>query len=100
MRNLFAYRGGSPPGCRGRQTTERRRTMNEQFLDGITAEPLIEPERYELSESPAYHFDLARRDFFKVLGGGVLIVFALQDAVAQQESGGGRRRGGGATLPQ
>ncbi len=56
----------------------------------------LEPERYELAAEPAYHFELGeiqRRDFFKALGGGVLIVLALKDAVAQQESGGGRRSG-------
>ncbi len=66
------------------------------FEDG---EPAIEPERYELSAAPAYRFDLDRRDFFKALGGGMLIVFTLGEALAQQESGGGRRRGG-AQLPQ
>ena len=30
-----------------------------------------EPERYELEERPAYSFGLDRRDFFRVLGGGV-----------------------------
>jgi isoquinoline 1-oxidoreductase len=57
----------------------------------------LEPERYELVAGPAYQFELGemqRRDFFKVLGGGVLIVLALKDAIAQQESGGGRRGGG------
>jgi hypothetical protein len=38
-------------------------------------DPGIEPERYELVAGPAYHFDLERRDFFKALGGGILIVF-------------------------
>jgi len=62
-------------------------------------EPAIEPERYELAADPVYRFDLARRDFFKVLGGGMLIAFTLGEALAQQESGGGRRRSG-APLPQ
>jgi nicotinate dehydrogenase subunit B len=60
-----------------------------------------EPERYELTAAPAYNFELARRDFFKALGGGVLIVFALKDVLAQDESG--NRRGGnrgGGSLPQ
>ena len=33
-------------------------------------EVFIEPERYELSEPPAYRFRLRRRSFFKLLGGG------------------------------
>ncbi len=75
--------------------------MTEPMFD----EYLIEPERYELTAGPAYHFDLTRRDMFKVLGGGMLIVFAVKDALAQQgtaqqeqESGRGRR--GGAPVPQ
>ena len=65
-------------------------------------ETLFEPERYELAAGPAYRFalgELARRDFFKVLGGGVLIVLMLKDAFAQQESGGGRRSGRGSPRP-
>jgi nicotinate dehydrogenase subunit B len=52
----------------------------------------IEVERYELFAEPAYHFnlDLERRDFFKLLGGGLVLVFTL-DAFASQESG--RQRG-------
>lgn len=75
--------------------------MTERFDEAtlFEIEPVIEPERYELSAAPVYRFDLDRRDFFKALGGGMLIVFTLSEALAQQESGGGRRRGG-AQLPQ
>jgi nicotinate dehydrogenase subunit B len=62
-------------------------------------EPALELERYELHAASGYHFAMPRRDFFKALGCGVLIVFALSEAEAQQESGGGRR-GGGARVPQ
>ena len=67
-------------------------------MERLTPEIEIEPERYELTAGPVYQFELGemqRRDFFKVLGGGVLIVLALKDAMAQQESGVGGRRGGG-----
>ena len=47
---------------------------------------MFEVERYELNEGPAYRFDSNRRDFFKLLGAGLVVVAAL-DA---QESGGGR----------
>lgn len=63
----------------------------------------IELERYELSALPAYRFDfeLHRRDFFRILGGGIVLVFTL-DALASQESGrqqgeSGRSAQGGAT---
>jgi isoquinoline 1-oxidoreductase len=59
----------------------------------------IEPERYELAAPPAYRFEVDRRDFFKFLGAGVLIVCALDDATAGQESGAGRPPSGDA-LPR
>ena len=51
----------------------------------------LEPERYELTAAPSYRFDLDRREFFKFLGAGVLVVSVLKPAVAAQESGGGRQ---------
>lgn len=59
----------------------------------------LEPERYELTEGPAYRFEVARREFIQLLGGGVLLFSALGDA-AGQESGGGRRGGRDESLPQ
>jgi nicotinate dehydrogenase subunit B len=54
----------------------------------------LEPERYELTAAPPYRFDLDRRDFFKFLGAGVLVVSVLKPALAAQESGrSGQRRG-------
>jgi nicotinate dehydrogenase subunit B len=50
--------------------------------------PVLEPERYELSAALPYRFDLDRRDFFKFLGAGLLVVSVLQPAVKAQESGG------------
>jgi CO/xanthine dehydrogenase Mo-binding subunit len=50
----------------------------------------IEAERYELFAGPAYRFEVQRRDFFKVLGAGLVVAFALPSATAQ-ESGGARR---------
>ncbi|MEW6212213.1 MAG: molybdopterin cofactor-binding domain-containing protein [Acidobacteriota bacterium] len=49
----------------------------------------IEPERYELFAAPSYLFRLDRREFFKSLGGGLVIALIIKDAAAQ-ESGGGR----------
>jgi len=53
---------------------------------------LVEPERYELNRAPSYSFELDRREFFKLLGAGVLVVSVLKDAHAFQESGAGRPR--------
>ena len=52
----------------------------------------LEPERYELQAAPFYHFDVDRREFFKLLGAGVLVVSVLRQKVVAQESGGARQR--------
>jgi len=67
--------------------------MSDTNLPDITT---IEPERYELLEGPAYKFELERRDFFKVLGGGIFLFLVLQDSSDAQESG---RARGGSALP-
>jgi isoquinoline 1-oxidoreductase len=59
---------------------------------GELQELYLEPERYELREELPYHFELDRREFFKVLGCGVVVLLLIESAVAQ-ESGGGRRGG-------
>ncbi len=65
--------------------------------DDLTFKNSLEPERYELTAPGTYHFDWDRREFFKLLGAGVLVLRVVKDAVAQQESG---RRQGGASLPR
>ncbi len=60
-------------------------TLREQLPEAV------EPERYELRAAPAYHFETSRRDFFKFLGAGVLIVGTIHRAAAAQESGTARR---------
>jgi CO/xanthine dehydrogenase Mo-binding subunit len=50
-----------------------------------------EPERYEFRERPARHFELERRDFFKILGAGIMVFAAARPTSATQESGGGQR---------
>jgi nicotinate dehydrogenase subunit B len=53
----------------------------------------IEAERYELRAAPIHRFDLARRDFFKVLGAGVAVfAVATRSANAQESGRGGHRR--------
>ncbi len=54
---------------------------------------VLAPERYELSAAPTYHFGMPRRDFFKLLGGGVAIFCLLDGAAEAQESGRGGGRG-------
>ena len=50
----------------------------------------LEPERYELRAPSAYHFELGRREFFRFLGAGILIVGVLKSTHALQESGAGK----------
>jgi nicotinate dehydrogenase subunit B len=52
--------------------------------------PEIEIERYEFRTGSHYRFDVDRREFFRVLGRGVLVLICAEAAMAQQESGGGR----------
>ena len=68
--------------------------------EGPTNEIRVEPERYELVAGPSYHFEWSRRDFFKGLGGGILVISALKEMLAQQESGRGRRREFNGAMPQ
>jgi nicotinate dehydrogenase subunit B len=68
--------------------------MNAKANIGIS----LEPERYELRAAAPYRFDLDRRDFFKFLGAGVVVVSVLKPAIIAQESGGSRRPG--ESLPQ
>src|SRR6266700_2895537 len=44
----------------------------------------LEPERYELKAPPIYHFEVDRREFFKFLAAGVLIVCVLKDSQAEE----------------
>jgi isoquinoline 1-oxidoreductase len=55
-----------------------------------------EPERYELSAAAPYTFELDRREFFRLLGAGVLVVSVVEHAALAQESGGARRGRGDA----
>ncbi len=63
--------------------------MNQQFFEELT----IEPERYELLDDPAFAVELDRRDFFRLVGGGLVVALLLPDALAAQQPG---RRGFGA----
>jgi isoquinoline 1-oxidoreductase len=66
--------------------------MNEHW----TLPEELEPERYELHEPPRYQFDLDRRDFVKLLGGGLVVLLLCDEAPAQQPQRRGRSGRGGA----
>jgi isoquinoline 1-oxidoreductase len=52
----------------------------------------FEAERYELTETPRHHFELQRREFFRVMGTGAVVLVAGRGSVLAQGRGG---RGGG-----
>lgn len=66
-------------------------------LPELSGRPGFEPERYELDAAPRYSFVPARRDFLRMLGGGLVVLVALPRGDAQEAGGG---RGFGAPAPQ
>jgi isoquinoline 1-oxidoreductase len=59
----------------------------------------IEPERYEFDEGARYVFEVGRRDFMRLVGGGLVVVTTVPAAIAQQESGrGGQARSDATSL--
>jgi CO/xanthine dehydrogenase Mo-binding subunit len=69
--------------------------VNDETLWG----PALEPERYELQAAGDGPFESTRREFFRAVGGGLLVLYLLREAQAFQESG-GRRRGPGRAAPR
>jgi nicotinate dehydrogenase subunit B len=59
--------------------------------------PGFETERYELHSGPTWKFATDRRDFFKMLGGGLVVILAVTSKAGAQESG---RGGGRPAMPQ
>src|SRR5262245_15900397 len=57
----------------------------------VVVAPAIEPERYEFNSPSPHQFELARRDFFKILGSGIAIFAVTKDALATQETAPGPR---------
>ncbi|MFI5057927.1 MAG: molybdopterin cofactor-binding domain-containing protein [Candidatus Acidiferrales bacterium] len=55
-------------------------------MSGSGEKFLVEPERYEFSAGPMHHFELLRRDFFKLLGAGIAVFTMAKDARAMQET--------------
>jgi isoquinoline 1-oxidoreductase len=62
--------------------------------------PALEPERYEFQAAPIHQFELARRDFFKILGAGIAVFAVTKDALAAQETAPGHRSFHNEELPK
>src|ERR1700676_4052743 len=86
MRHATAHRRGRAPS---RQDNAGGRPMSTTPISTTTSSPsqkhLLEPERYEFTSGSIHHFDLARREFFKLLGAGIA-VFAITKSAAAQET--------------
>jgi CO/xanthine dehydrogenase Mo-binding subunit len=55
-------------------------------MSNLTEKFVPEPERYEISAGPIHHFELARRDFFKLLGAGIAVFVVTKNSQAMQET--------------
>lgn len=55
----------------------------------------LEPERYEFFEAPRWQFEIDRRNFLKVAGGGLIVCLFWTEAPAQRPSPRGFRGGPG-----
>ena len=61
---------------------------------------LPEPERYEFRAAPIHHFELVRRDFFKLLGAGIAVFSVAKNSFGTQETAPGPRSFHSEELPK
>jgi isoquinoline 1-oxidoreductase len=69
-------------------------------MNNLKQQFVTEPERYEFSAAPMHQFELARRDFFKILGAGIVVFAGAKDALAFQETAPGSRSFHNEELPK
>ena len=69
-------------------------------MSNVEGKFVIEPERYEFRAAPIHQFELARRDFFKILGAGIAVFAIAKDALAAQETAPGHRSFHNEELPK
>src|ERR1700746_1070268 len=76
-----------------RRSAGRQSDAWSKIMSAAPEKFILEPERYELRSSALHHFNLQRRDFFKVMGTGIAIFTVAANALSAQESGAGRQHG-------
>jgi len=69
-------------------------------MSNVEGKLFIEPERYEFSAAPFHQFELARRDFCRILGAGIAVFAIAKDALAAQETAPGPRTFHNEELPK
>ena len=69
-------------------------------MSSVQRKLAIEPERYEIRATPIHQFELARRDFFKILGAGIAVFAIAKDALPAQETAPGHRSFHNEELPK
>jgi nicotinate dehydrogenase subunit B len=69
-------------------------------MSGLKEKIVFEPERYEFRAAPIHQFDLARRDFFKILGAGIAVFATAKDVLGVQETAPGHRSFHNEELPK
>ena len=69
-------------------------------MNNVEGKLFIEPERYEFTAASIHQFELARRDFFKILGAGIAVFAVAKDAPASQETAPGHRSFHNEDLPK
>ncbi len=69
-------------------------------MNNVEGKSGIEPERYEFLAAPIHQFELARRDFFKILGAGIAVFAIAKHALAAQETAPGHRSFHNEELPK
>jgi len=69
-------------------------------MSNVERKLFVEPERYEFTAASIHQFDLARRDFFKILGAGIAVFAIAKDAAGAQETAPGHRSFHNEELPK
>jgi isoquinoline 1-oxidoreductase len=69
-------------------------------MSNVEGKLFIEPERYEFGAAPFHQFELARRDFCRMLGAGIAVFAIAKDALAAQETAPGARAFHNEELPK
>jgi nicotinate dehydrogenase subunit B len=69
-------------------------------MSGLKEKIVFEPERYEFRAAPIHQFDLARRDFFKILGAGIAVFATAKDVPGAQETAPGHHSFHNEELPK